>query len=114
MQTGVHTLTLPNLGGKNRRERKTPRPSFRSPGCYLFLNSAARISLSKGRSSGRDAPSLTYSLFYGLSVGEPEELSGLILSSESTCQDLFATGYFESDISDDPVTPPTDGEMLLQ
>lgn len=44
-------------------------------------------------------------LFYGLSVGQPEELSGLILSLESTCQDLFATGYFESDISDDPVTP---------
>lgn len=41
---------------------------------------------------------------YGLSVGEPEELSGLILSLESTCQDLFATGYFESDISDDPLT----------
>ncbi|KAF0045074.1 hypothetical protein F2P81_001603 [Scophthalmus maximus] len=32
----------------------------------------------------------------------PEELSGLILSLESTCQDLFATGYFESDIGDDP------------
>lgn len=41
---------------------------------------------------------------YGLSVGEPEELSGLILSLESTCQDLFGTGYFESDISDDPLT----------
>lgn len=43
-------------------------------------------------------------LFYGLSVGKPEELSTLILSLESTCQDLFATGYFKSDISDDPVT----------
>ena len=42
---------------------------------------------------------------YSLSVREPEELSGLILSLESTCQDLFATGYFESDISDDPLTP---------
>lgn len=52
-------------------------------------------------------------LLYGLSVGKLEELSGLILSLESTCQDLFATGYFESDISDDPLTP-TDGEMLLQ
>lgn len=52
-------------------------------------------------------------LFYGLSVGKPGELSSLILSLESTCQDLFATGYFESDISDDPLTP-ADGEMLLQ
>lgn len=52
-------------------------------------------------------------LFYGSSVGKPEELSGLILSLESTCQDLFATGYFESDISDDPLTL-ADGEMLLQ
>lgn len=52
-------------------------------------------------------------LFYGLSVGKPEELSSLILSLESTCQDLFATGYFESDISDDPLTL-ADGEMLLQ
>lgn len=52
-------------------------------------------------------------LFYGLSVVKPEELSSLILSLESTCQDLFATGYFESDISDDPLTP-ADREMLLQ
>lgn len=52
-------------------------------------------------------------LFYGLSVVKPEELSSLILSLESTCQDLFVTGYFESDISDDPLTP-ADGEMLLQ
>ena len=52
-------------------------------------------------------------LFYGLSVGKPEELSSLILSLESTCQDLFATGYFESDISDDLLTP-SDREMLLQ
>lgn len=52
-------------------------------------------------------------LFYGLSAGKPEELSTLILSLESTCQDLFATGYFESDISDDLLTP-ADGETLLQ
>lgn len=52
-------------------------------------------------------------LFYGLSVAKPEKLSGLILSLESTCQDLFATGYFESDISDDLLTL-TDGEMPLQ
>lgn len=52
-------------------------------------------------------------LFYGLSAGKPEELSTLILTPESTCQDLFATGYFESDISDDPLTP-ADGETLLQ
>lgn len=52
-------------------------------------------------------------LFYGLSAGKPEELSGLILSLESTCQDLFATGYFESDISDDLLTL-ADGKMLLQ
>lgn len=52
-------------------------------------------------------------LFYGLSTGKPEELSSLILSLESTCQDLFATGYFESDISDDLLTS-ADGEMLLQ
>lgn len=53
-------------------------------------------------------------LFYGLSAGNPKELSGLILSAESTCQDLFATGYFESDISDDPLTPSTGGETLLK
>lgn len=52
--------------------------------------------------------------FYGLSAGNPKELSGLILSAESTCQDLFATGYFESDISDDPLTCLTDGETLLK
>lgn len=52
-------------------------------------------------------------LLYGLSAAEPEDLSGLILSLESTCQDLFATGYFESDISDDLLTR-ADGEMLLQ
>lgn len=52
-------------------------------------------------------------LFYGLSAGKPEELSALIPSLESTCQDLFATGYFESDISDDLLTP-ADGETLLQ
>lgn len=52
-------------------------------------------------------------LFYGLSAGKPEELSSLILSLESTCQDLFATGYFESDISDDLLTL-ADGKMLLQ
>lgn len=52
-------------------------------------------------------------LFYSLSAGKPEELSSLILSLESTCRDLFATGYFESDISDDLLTS-ADGEMLLQ
>lgn len=52
-------------------------------------------------------------LFYGLSARKPEELSTLILSLESMCQDLFATGYFESDISDDLLTP-ADGETLLQ
>lgn len=50
---------------------------------------------------------------YGLSTGAAEELSGFIVSSESTCQDLFATGYFESDISDDLLTS-LDREMLLQ
>lgn len=48
-----------------------------------------------------------------LSAGKPEELSTLILSVESTCQDLFATGCFESDISDDLLNP-ADGETLLQ
>lgn len=88
---------------KKRLEKKP-----HSPSSSLYLNSASGISLSKSI----DAPK-PHIPFYSLSAGKPEELSSLILSLESTCQDLFATGYFESDISDDLLTS-ADGEMLLQ
>lgn len=51
------------------QKKKKTRLSFRSPRCYLCLNAAAGISLSKGRSSGRDAPSLTYSTLWLISRG---------------------------------------------
>ena len=55
---------------KNRaRKKKKTSLSFRSPRCYLCFNAAAGISLSKGRSSGRDAPSLTYSTLWLISRG---------------------------------------------
>lgn len=96
-------------GKKKQKHVCRPPPS---PSRCLFLNAAAGISLSKGPAVSAILLA-SHILFYGLSVGKAGELSSLILSLESTCQDLFATGYFESDISDDPLTP-ADGEMLLQ
>lgn len=107
-----HHLNLSNCERQKRRKKNHHNPSSDHPVVICALIQLL-VLVSEKAEAAAVMLQASHILFYGLSVGKPEELSGLILSLESTCQDLFATGYFESDISDDPLTR-ADGEMLLQ